>query len=135
LAEDPDGGPFDGGDEGDPDEDDDPTDDEADEDDDVPTNPDPGEGCTGPDCAPTCHIGEDEWEAGAVNPLMDCEVCDPSRNANAWSFAVDNTSCGGVPDRYCCQGICCVPGQCCSPVGLCVLNVDMACPGLVPEGN
>ncbi len=136
FQEDPDGGPFDGGDEDNPTEDDGPPDEEDEDDDEgIPGNPDPGEGCTGPDCAPTCHIGDVEWADGDVNPQMECEVCDPSRNANAWSFADNNTSCGGVPDRYCCEGICCVPGQCCGQVGLCVLNVDMACPDLIPPGN
>jgi hypothetical protein len=106
---------------------------DEDDEDDIPGPVDPDPCPNGGECEseePVCTIDSVEYQNGVRNPAMECQVCDANALPNAWSFVEDNTACGGVPDRYCCQGICCTPGNCCNPVGLCVRNVDFACPDL-----
>lgn len=108
---------------------------EDEEDDPPPGDPDP---CPFGDCEseePVCTIGGVEYANGARNPDMDCEFCDAVARPAGWTFVADNTACGEARDRYCCQGICCVPGKCCNQVGLCTSGADYACPELVPQGN
>jgi hypothetical protein len=108
---------------------------EDDEEDDDPPPVDPDPCPNGGECEseePVCIIGGIEYPNGAQNPDMECQFCDAITRPAGWTFKPDNTTCGGVPDRYCCQGICCVPGKCCNPVGNCVSNVDFACPDLIP---
>ncbi len=64
-------------------------------------------------CGPQCLIEGKPYPNGALQTPTGCLKCDPSRSETVWSPLDDRTPCGGVPDRECCNGTCCPPGQCC----------------------
>jgi hypothetical protein len=66
-----------------------------------------------------CVIDGTAYEPGQTNLDHDCQVCDPVRDPFGWSPVDGQPTCGGVPNRICCNGDCCPPDQCCSPTGLC----------------
>ena len=49
----------------------------------------------------------------ARNPANHCEVCEPESNRFDWTLVDDQTTCGGVSGRVCCNGECCSPTECC----------------------
>jgi hypothetical protein len=97
------------------------------EDDDDGSNPpcpggncDQGGGCTGPDCPVDCTINGVTYPAGTINPDSECEWCDTNVSTTMWSARPANERCGIDRTRFCCNGICCVPGKmCCGEVGTC----------------
>jgi hypothetical protein len=74
--------------------------------------------CCGLDgaCQPCpCHIDGELRDAGTFNPENPCEVCDPTRDRNAWSHVAPNEPCGDGSGQVCCDGVCCAGGDCCQP--------------------
>jgi hypothetical protein len=69
--------------------------------------------CTDINCPDQCEIQGQPVEAGTRNPANACEVCEPATNRFDWTLVDDQTLCGGVPGRVCCNGECCSPTECC----------------------
>jgi hypothetical protein len=75
--------------------------------------------CTSVNCPDQCEILGQPVEAGVRNEANNCQECNPDLNRFDWTLVDDNTSCGGVPGRVCCNGECCSPTECCNPAGFC----------------
>ena len=68
-----------------------------------------------PDCPPPCLIDGVLHPYGTVNLANDCEDCS---GGPAWS-ASGAIFCGDADDQNCCNGICCLAGECCTVDRVC----------------
>lgn len=84
-----------------------------------------GEGdCCGEDgscksCDEICEIDGRNVDAGTMLSPTGCLICTPAENPDGWSPVLDQSACGGVPGRVCCNGECCSPTECCRSLGVC----------------
>ncbi len=69
--------------------------------------------CSVDACPDQCEIQGQPFETGQLNPANACQVCEPERNRFDWTLVDDQTACGGVSGRVCCNGECCSPTECC----------------------
>jgi hypothetical protein len=61
-----------------------------------------------------CTIEGDGYNTDDLNPVNNCQICDPERSSSSWSGESD-TPCGVNGEQYCCDGECCPENQCCDP--------------------
>lgn len=69
--------------------------------------------CTDVNCPNQCEIQNQPFRDEQRNPANDCQICDPDQNRFDWTNLSDQTTCGGVPGRVCCNVQCCSPTECC----------------------
>ncbi len=62
-----------------------------------------------------CLIAGREWPRGAVNPESDCQVCEPSVTASAWTHRAPGSACA-ADGLACTADVCDGAGQCSHPV-------------------
>jgi hypothetical protein len=77
----------------------------------------PDECCNGLACVPCCNgcqIDGECYEPFQGHPTIECLFCDPTVSETSWAPVAEDTPCGGVPGRVCCNGDCCSPTECCN---------------------
>ena len=68
-------------------------------------------------CTPCrCDIEGALVSDGTLETPQGCLICDPAQSTSAWSSVLDQSTCGGVPGRVCCNGECCSPTECCTGI-------------------
>jgi hypothetical protein len=83
-------------------------------------------------CAPVCTIDGVEYADGAVNPANPCEECEAVNHPTAWMYKTHGR-CGPELKQFCCYGVCCDPGVCCS-LGRGSCDPEDPCDGCTIEG-
>jgi hypothetical protein len=83
-------------------------------------------------CAPVCTIDGVDYPDGTVNPANPCEYCEAVNHPTAWMYKTHGR-CGPALNQFCCFGVCCDPGVCCS-LGRGSCDPEDPCDGCTIEG-
>ncbi len=72
--------------------------------------------CSGACCEDgnCCCIGGQSVSDGTLQTPGGCLTCNIDQSITEWTVLDDNTGCGGVSGRVCCNAECCSPTECCT---------------------